>query len=87
MTSAVTSRDDGGIASVGRPEVQAGLDGCDQKMSETLARIIDLVRSGEVRISAHGDDEIAEDGILAGEVIDGIEAAAVAAEDDARRRP
>jgi len=56
-------------------------------MSETLARIIDLVRSGEVRISAHGDDEIAEDGILAGEVIDGIEAAAVAAEDDARRRP
>jgi hypothetical protein len=30
-----------------------------------------------VRISAHGYDEIAEDGMLAGEVIDGIEAALV----------
>jgi hypothetical protein len=46
-------------------------------MSETLARIVDLVRIGEVRISAHGYDEIAEDGILAGEVIDGVEAAVV----------
>jgi len=46
-------------------------------MSETLRRIVDLVRAGEVRISAHGYDEIAEDGILAGEVIDGIEAAIV----------
>ncbi|MGH7309524.1 MAG: hypothetical protein ACREK6_12580 [Candidatus Rokuibacteriota bacterium] len=46
-------------------------------MSETLARILDLVRAGEVRISAHGYDEIAEDGILAGEVIDGVEAAVV----------
>ena len=41
-------------------------------MSETVARIVDLVRAGEVRISAHGYDEIAEDGILAGEVIDDI---------------
>jgi hypothetical protein len=46
-------------------------------MSETLTRVVDLVRVGEVRISAHGYDEIAEDGILAGEVVDGIEAAAV----------
>ena len=46
-------------------------------MSEILARILDLVRADEVRISAHGDDEIAEDGILAGEVIDGVEAAAM----------
>ena len=46
-------------------------------MSETLAQIVDLVRIGEVRISAHGYDEIAEDGILAGEVIDGVEAAVV----------
>jgi len=46
-------------------------------MSETLARIVDLVRAGAVRISAHGYDEIAEDGILAGEVIDGVEAAVV----------
>jgi len=33
-------------------------------MSETLVRIVDLVRTGEVRVSAHGYDEIAEDGIL-----------------------
>jgi len=46
-------------------------------MSETLARIVDLVRIGEVRISAHGYDEIAEDGILAGKVIDGVAAAIV----------
>jgi hypothetical protein len=46
-------------------------------MSQTLVRIVDLVRAGEVRISAHGYDEIAEDGILAGEVIDGIEAGVV----------
>lgn len=38
-------------------------------MSETLDRIVDLVRLGEVRIAAHGYDEIAEDGILAGEVV------------------
>ena len=56
---------------------KARRDGCDEKMSETLARIVDLVRIGEVRISAHGYDEIAEDGLLAGEVIDGIEAAIV----------
>ncbi len=46
-------------------------------MSEMLVRIVDLVRAGEVRVSAHGYDEIAEDGILAGEVIDGIGAAVV----------
>jgi len=40
-------------------------------MTELLAQIVDLVRAGEVRISAHGYDEIAEDGILAGEVTDG----------------
>jgi hypothetical protein len=34
-----------------------------------------LVGVGEVRISAHGYDELAEDDILAGEVIDGVEAA------------
>jgi hypothetical protein len=46
-------------------------------MSEILAGIVDLVRVGEVRISAHSYDEIVEDGILAGEVIDGVEAAGV----------
>jgi len=49
-------------------------------MSDTLRRIVDLVQGGEVRISAHGYDEMAEDGILAGEVIDGA-AAAVVVED------
>jgi hypothetical protein len=44
-------------------------------MSDTLGRIVDLVRNAEVRISAHGYDEMAEDGILAGEVIDGIASA------------
>jgi hypothetical protein len=46
-------------------------------MSEPLILIVDLVRAGEVRVSAHGYDEVAEDGILAGEVIDGVEAAVV----------
>jgi len=46
-------------------------------MSETLAGIVDLVRAGEVRVSAHGYDELAEDGILAGEVIAGIAPAVV----------
>ena len=46
-------------------------------MSETLLRVVDLVQAGEVRVSAHGYDEIAEDGILAGEVIDGVAAAVV----------
>jgi len=37
-------------------------------MSDTLRRIADLVQGGEVGISAHRYDEMAEDGILAGEV-------------------
>jgi hypothetical protein len=46
-------------------------------VSETLRRIVDLVQNGDVRISAHGYDEMAEDGILAGEAIDGAGAAVV----------
>ncbi len=38
-------------------------------MSKTLQRIRELVGSGEVRISDHGYDELAEDGIFAREVI------------------
>jgi len=49
-------------------------------MSDTLRRIVDLVQGEQVRISAHGYDEMAEDGILAGEVIDSV-AAAVVVED------
>ena len=49
-------------------------------MSDTLRRVAVLVQGGEVQISAHGYDEMAEDGILADEVIDGV-AAAVVVED------
>jgi len=41
-------------------------------MSKTLQRIRELVDSGEVRISDHGYDELAEDGIFAREVIAGV---------------
>lgn len=44
-------------------------------MNETLTHIVELVQNGEVQISAHGYDELAEDGILASEVIVGIRAA------------
>ena len=46
-------------------------------MSDTLRRIVELVREGNVRISVHGYDEMLEDGILAGEVIEGAAAATV----------
>jgi hypothetical protein len=46
-------------------------------MSETLRLVVDLVRREEVRVSAHGYDELAADGILAGEVIGGVQAAVV----------
>lgn len=49
-------------------------------MSETLRRVINLVQARDVLISAHGYDEIAEDSILADELIDGV-AAAVIVED------
>ena len=44
-------------------------------MSETLRLVTALVLRGEIRISAHGYDEMAEDGILAGDAPDGIGAA------------
>jgi len=46
-------------------------------LTDTLRRIIDLVQNGVVQISAHGYDEMAEDGILAGDVIDGVPASVV----------
>ncbi len=36
-------------------------------MSETLRRVLELVPNRDMRISAHGYDEMAEDGILASE--------------------
>ena len=41
-------------------------------VSETLDRIKRLVSIGEVRISEHGYDELAADGLLAREVISGL---------------
>ena len=41
-------------------------------MSETLRRIQELVARGEVKISAHGYDELAADGLFADEVAAGV---------------
>jgi hypothetical protein len=49
-------------------------------VSDTLRTLAVLVQRGEVLISAHGYDELAEDGILAVEAIDGV-SDAVAVED------
>jgi hypothetical protein len=48
--------------------------GCTlDKMGDTLQRVRELVRAGRVRISEHGYDELAADGISAREVLDGLE--------------
>lgn len=41
-------------------------------MSVTFQRILTLVRDGEIRISEHGYDEMAEAGLSAREVMEGI---------------
>ncbi|MGH9361096.1 MAG: DUF4258 domain-containing protein [Thermoanaerobaculia bacterium] len=46
-------------------------------MSRTLERILDLVSRGEVRVSDHGYDELAADGILVRDVLAGVEKAEV----------
>ncbi|MCR4339807.1 MAG: DUF4258 domain-containing protein [Gemmatimonadaceae bacterium] len=46
-------------------------------MSATLVRIQSLAARGELRVSAHGYDELADDDILAGEAIAGLPAAIV----------
>jgi len=46
-------------------------------MSDTLRRVVELVQGGEIQISAHGYDEMAEDGILAREVLGGLGTATV----------
>ncbi len=49
-------------------------------MSEFLDRVRALIRAGDVRISEHGYDELAEDGLTAREVLGGIQQAAVVEE-------
>jgi hypothetical protein len=46
-------------------------------MNETFARILELIEHGEIRISAHGYDELASDGILVREVVDSVSAGKV----------
>jgi hypothetical protein len=41
-------------------------------MSATLDRIRELILQGQIRISAHGYDELADDGILAREAVEGL---------------
>lgn len=44
-------------------------------MSELVERVRTLIRAGDVRLSEHGYDELAEDGLNAREVLSGIETA------------
>lgn len=44
-------------------------------MSETLKTVKNLVTAGEVRISEHGYDEIAADGIYARDILTGVDKA------------
>jgi hypothetical protein len=46
-------------------------------MTSTFERICELVALGQVRISDHGYDELAEDGILVREALSGLEAAEI----------
>ena len=41
-------------------------------MSETFRKVIELINKGEIRISNHGYDELAEDGLLVKDVMIGI---------------
>lgn len=49
-------------------------------MSEFLEKVRALIHTGDVRVSEHGYDELAEDGLTAREVLDGIADAVVVEE-------
>jgi len=49
-------------------------------MSDTFRRIVELVRGGNIQVSVHGYDEMATDGILAGEAVEGAVVATVVEE-------
>jgi hypothetical protein len=42
-------------------------------MGDTLQRIRELVRAGDVKISEHGYDELVVDGISAREIVEGVQ--------------
>ena len=42
-------------------------------MSDTFKKILELIEKSEVKISNHGYDELAEDGILVRDVMAGVE--------------
>ena len=46
-------------------------------MSQTLDKVRTLVAAGYVRVSSHGYDELAEDGIVVRDLIAGVEAASI----------
>jgi hypothetical protein len=46
-------------------------------MSQTFQRVAQLVAQDEVRISAHGYEELEEDGLLASEVLSSVSAGVV----------
>jgi len=46
-------------------------------LSQTLERVRSLVTRGEVRVSDHGYEELAADGVLVRDVVDGLAGAAV----------
>jgi hypothetical protein len=49
-------------------------------LSEFIEKVRSLIRAGDVRLSEHGYDELAEDGLTAREVLGGIEEAVVVEE-------
>lgn len=44
-------------------------------MTDTLQQVVDLVAKGEVRVSEHGYDELAADGILLRDLVAGVASA------------
>lgn len=46
-------------------------------MSETFELIIELIDAGEIRVSEHGYDELANDGLFARDIVEGAKSGVV----------